>query len=110
MCTNGSNAARSTPAKARRTGNPSPSNPVGAVVTDSTARWTASGAIEGSLGRATVSAVTAGIGTSRWIVAHATYLSANTTQNEFVPARVEEADKGTEAPTEGGRCLTAILR
>src|ERR1700709_1879990 len=36
---NGSSAARSTPAKARNTGKPSPSKPRGAVVTDSTGRW-----------------------------------------------------------------------
>ena len=38
MCTNGSRSCRCTPAKARRTGNPSPSSPCGAVVTDFTGR------------------------------------------------------------------------
>src|SRR6266581_2390692 len=38
MWMNGSRRARSTPANARRTGNPSPSKPDGAVVTDSTGR------------------------------------------------------------------------
>src|SRR6266705_111780 len=38
MCTNGSRVARSTPAKARRTGKPSPSKPLGAVVTEITGR------------------------------------------------------------------------
>src|SRR5918993_930903 len=77
MWTNGSRVGRSTPAKARRTGNPSPSNPVGAVVTETTGRWAASDAIEGRRGRATVSAVTAGIRTSV-LVAHATFLSPST--------------------------------
>jgi hypothetical protein len=38
MWTKGSRARRSTPAKARRTGKPSPSKPEGAVVTESTGR------------------------------------------------------------------------
>ena len=38
MWMNGSRSDRSTPAKARRTGNPSPSKPRGAVVTERTAR------------------------------------------------------------------------
>src|ERR1700683_3494277 len=38
MCTSGSSRGRSTPANARRTGNPSPSNPDGAVVTEVTLR------------------------------------------------------------------------
>lgn len=37
---NGSSARRSTPANARRTGKPSPSNPCGAVVTETTGRAT----------------------------------------------------------------------
>src|SRR5262245_6023782 len=43
MCTNGSRVARSTPAKARRTGKPSPSRPEGAVVSDTTGRSAAGG-------------------------------------------------------------------
>jgi hypothetical protein len=54
-------AARSTPAKARRTGKPSPSRPEGAVVTETTGRSVASGPGSGTRGRAIVSAVTAGI-------------------------------------------------
>src|SRR5512132_1932132 len=61
MCTNGSRAARSTPAKARRTGKPSPSNPEGAVVTERTGRSAAVGSRSGTLGRATVSALIAGM-------------------------------------------------
>src|SRR5215211_9102699 len=38
MCTNGSRSARSTPAKARRTGKPSPSRPLGAALTPRTRR------------------------------------------------------------------------
>src|SRR5437762_2324309 len=38
MWTKGSRSARSTPANARRTGKPSPSNPAGAVVTERTGR------------------------------------------------------------------------
>src|SRR5487761_2354608 len=40
MWTKGSRAARSTPANARRTGNPSPSRPLGADVTETTGRGT----------------------------------------------------------------------
>src|SRR5262249_39759091 len=65
MWMNGSSRARSTPAKARRTGKPSPSNPDGAVVTDATGRATAAvGAGSGARGRARrSSAVTAGMTT-----------------------------------------------
>src|SRR5580765_6574380 len=62
MWMNGSNAARSTPAKARRTGKPSPSKPLGADVTDTTGRGTdavGSGAIRGRTVRS--STVMAGI-------------------------------------------------
>src|SRR5688572_25406570 len=87
MCTNGSRVASSTPAKARRTGKPSPSNPVGAVVTERTGRCTASKVGEASRGRATVSAVTAGIGTSRVDRCACNFLvGANTARHEFVPA------------------------
>src|SRR5919197_3016879 len=65
MCTNGSSAGRGTPAKARRTGKPSPSRPLGAVVTDSTGRSTAVGLGSGTRGRATVSALMAGM-TAPW--------------------------------------------
>ena len=52
----------STPAKARRTGKPSPSKPLGAVLTDSTGREIASGAGWVTRGRARMlSTVTAGI-------------------------------------------------
>src|SRR5579859_2500589 len=63
MWMNGSRRPRSTPAKARRTGNPSPSKPGGAVVTDSTGR-SATAAGSGSWTRGSTrmsSAVTAGI-------------------------------------------------
>jgi hypothetical protein len=43
MCTNGSSWGRETPAKARRTGKPSPPRPEGAVVTETTRRSAASG-------------------------------------------------------------------
>src|SRR5215211_9003194 len=65
MCTNGSRARRSAPAKARRTGKPSPSNPEGAVVTEVTGRSTAVGSRSGTRGRATVSALMAGM-TAPW--------------------------------------------
>jgi hypothetical protein len=45
----------------RRTGNPSPSNPAGAVVTETTGRSTAIGSTVGMRGRATVSALMAGM-------------------------------------------------
>src|ERR671912_2122819 len=61
MCTNGSRVGRSTPAKARRTGNPSPSNPEGAVVTETMGRWAAVGSTVGIRGRATVLALMAGM-------------------------------------------------
>ncbi len=60
---NGSRSVRLTPAKARRTGNPSPSSPAGAVVTDLTGRSRpATGSGGGTRGSAnTFSTVTAGI-------------------------------------------------
>ncbi len=63
MWMNGSRTSIGTPAKARCTGNPSPSNPVGAVVTDVTDRAVDS-AIGVRRGRVRVSAVTAGMGSS----------------------------------------------
>src|SRR5919106_6317244 len=65
MCTNGSSSRRSTPAKARRTGKPSPSKPEGAVVTERTGRSAAVGSTLGIRGRATVSALMAGM-TAPW--------------------------------------------
>src|SRR5690606_7724576 len=63
MWTNGSRSARDTPAKARRTGKPSPSSPLGAVVTCRTGRCsTVAGSGAGMRGRVRVSAVIAGMG------------------------------------------------
>src|SRR4051812_27160371 len=61
---NGSRSARSTPAKARRTGKPSPSNPRGADVTPRTGRWRASvGSGSAIRGRTVMSSTTtAGMG------------------------------------------------
>ena len=63
MWMKGSRYRRSTPAKARRTGKPSPSNPAGALVTDSTGRpVTDAGSVDPMLGNApTSSTVTAGM-------------------------------------------------
>ena len=62
MWMKGSRSARSTPAKARRTGNPSPSKPEGAVVMERTGRATATVASgRGMRGRVRVSAVMAGM-------------------------------------------------
>src|SRR5215218_1076156 len=94
MCTNGSRAARSTPAKARRTGKPSPSNPEGAVVTETTGRSTASAATEDSLGRAIVSAVTAGIGTSHDRCTRNFLAAVNTVGAGFVPGRSASPGEG----------------
>src|SRR3954451_8164150 len=58
----GSSSLRGTPAKARRTGKPSPSNPVGAVVRRRTFRKAADGSRSGSRGRTrTSSTVMAGM-------------------------------------------------
>src|SRR6185295_20326354 len=51
MWTNGSKSDRSTPANARRTGNPSPSRPLGAALTPRTRRNRASGATGGTRSR-----------------------------------------------------------
>ncbi len=64
MWMNGSRSRRSTPAKARRTGKPSPSKPCGAVVTDRTGRSTEPAAGAAIRGRLRGSAVTAGMVTS----------------------------------------------
>src|ERR1019366_10470729 len=62
MCTKGSSWARSTPAKARRTGNPSPSKPDGASVTDTTGRSWLAPSGKASRGREQMSStVTAGM-------------------------------------------------
>ena len=62
MWMNGSRSRRSTPAKARRTGNPSPSKPDGAVVTERVRRRTVPGAGTGTRARVVVSStVTAGM-------------------------------------------------
>src|SRR6266487_1124710 len=65
MWMNGSSRARSTPAKARRTGKPSPSNPDGAVVTGATGRSAATvGSGSVTRGRTRMSStVTAGMTT-----------------------------------------------
>src|SRR5215217_8093976 len=55
MWMNGSRSRRSTPAKARRTGKPSPSKPDGAVVTERTRRRTVPGAGTGTRARVVVS-------------------------------------------------------
>src|SRR6476660_2337461 len=56
---NGSRSARSTPAKARRTGNPSPSNPRGALVMLRTGRGRATaGSGSGTRGRMVMSSTT----------------------------------------------------
>src|SRR4051794_29417894 len=60
MCTNGSRSVRLTPAKARRTGKPSPSKPLGALVRARTDRSVAS-PDTGNLGRLSGSADTAGM-------------------------------------------------
>src|SRR5689334_9922927 len=66
MWMNGSRSFRSTPAKARRTGKPSPSYPLGAVVTDFTARSRATAGSGWWMRGSTVMSltVTAGIGVS----------------------------------------------
>src|SRR5262245_11220162 len=63
MWMNGSRSRRSTPAKARRTGNPSPSNPLGAEVTERTGRSvTTAGSGTATRGRTVTSlTVTAGM-------------------------------------------------
>src|SRR3984957_9846105 len=81
MWMNGSSRARSTPANARRTGNPSPSNPDGAVVTEVTARsaWVTSGS--GTRGRTRMfSTVIAGISPPTSIG-----LSITTFENSIIP-------------------------
>src|SRR3954463_6216082 len=62
MWVNGSRWGRSKPAKAGRTGKPSPSKPDGAVVTERVRRRTVPGVGSGTRGRVVVSStVTAGI-------------------------------------------------
>src|ERR1700729_2930197 len=61
MWTNGSSAALLTPAKARTTGNPSPSWPRGPVVIERTGRSVSMGPAADTRDKANVSAVIAGI-------------------------------------------------
>src|SRR6185503_9898775 len=66
MWTNGSRSDRSTPANARRTGNPSPSKPLGAALTPRTRRNRAPGATGGTRSRVLGSStVMAGMSLSR---------------------------------------------
>src|SRR5918996_2028579 len=65
MWTNGSRASSATPANALRTGKPSPSKPLGALVTARTGRCTPDGSARGIRGSAVMSStVTAGTTTS----------------------------------------------
>src|SRR6266496_3405678 len=96
MCTNGSRVARSTPAKARRTGKPSPSRPLGAVVTDATGRSTASGPGWGTRGRAIVSVVTASDELSRARVSIWARPVRSWGERREVPARHEEDPMGQD--------------
>src|SRR3954463_9209733 len=62
MWMNGSSRLRSTPAKARRTGKPSPSKPCGALVTERTGRWRSGAASRTRARVVTCATVMAGIG------------------------------------------------
>src|SRR4029077_610368 len=67
MWTNGSRSRIPTPAKARVTGKPSPSNPLGPVVTDRTGRSVSPSVAGFRRGNVKVSAVTAGISASKML-------------------------------------------
>src|SRR4051794_36536101 len=86
MWMNGSRSRRSTPAKARRTGKPSPSKPEGAVVTVRVRRRTVPGAGRGTRARVVVSStVTAGM-----------------------PASLVEVSTSGDCSAAGPRCLPAM--
>src|SRR6478609_9133525 len=86
---NGSRSLRLMPANARRTGNPSPSKPRGAVVTETTGRGTVVvGSGRSTLGRArTFSTVTAGIGSSSGARGEPRRSEQSLQQQVFHPAR-----------------------
>src|SRR6476660_7973846 len=67
MWTNGSRSRIPTPAKARVTGKPSPSDPLGPVVTDRTGRSVSPSVAGFRRGNVKVSAVTAGISASKML-------------------------------------------
>src|SRR5437764_8535360 len=81
MWMKGSSASTGTPAKARRTGKPSPSKPDGAAVTPATGGSTAPAAGSGRRGRVRVSAVTAGMASR----------SSNTCEFNYMPLQLVPA-------------------
>src|SRR5215218_10595279 len=97
MWMNGSRSARSTPANARRTGNPSPSKPCGAVVTDRTVRSRAPGDGADRWGNVVGSAVTAGIGFVLQIVA-ATSIPALPTDHSLAVRCVDGSPRRVHGP------------
>src|SRR5450631_1157659 len=100
MWMNGSRARRSTPANARRTGNPSPSRPDGAVVTESTGRSRSmAGSVNGTRGNANgFSTVTAGISYS--FVRRCSTLVPNMVARTMIP-RLSDSQERREVPRRG---------
>src|SRR4051812_31759875 len=102
MWMNGSRSRRSTPAKARRTGKPSPSKPDGAVVTERTRRRTVPGAGTGTRGRVVVSStVTAGMPASS--VENSTSGDTSAARPRCLPSTADDFDPSTGMPRRRGR-------
>src|SRR5215210_6385292 len=95
MWMKGSRSARSTPAKARRTGKPSPSNPLGALVMPRTPRSTPGPTT--MRGRTVRSGtVMAGMATSRGVVADSTIASVTPREAPVFPGRRRESAEQLE--------------
>src|SRR3954453_14123364 len=102
MWMNGSRSRRSTPAKARRTGKPSPSKPDGAVVTERTRRRTVPGAGTGTRGRVVVSStVTAGMPASS--VESSTSADSSAARPRCLPSTADDFDPSAGMPRRRGR-------
>src|SRR5436190_18012907 len=100
MCTKGSSRARSTPWNARRTGKPSPSKPLGALLTDTTGRSTAT-ARSGSEMRGSASGsetVTAGI-TATTVERSTFFHRSDVRQLDDVPRGIGD-EGGQHSPSE----------
>src|SRR5882762_244501 len=90
---NGSKARMLTPANARRTGKPSPSKALGAVVTDTTGRSSAVGRTSGTRGSVSgLATVTAGMTTPVVGPGSTPDASHNDTCARIIPARLDAVD------------------
>src|SRR5687768_7173163 len=112
MWMNGSRTSSGTPAKARRTGKPSPSKPDGALCTSATGRSTAPAAGSGRRGSERVSAVTAGMASAPTFAVATTSLVSNPVPRPDVPPYIHRPPgryPGRMVRKSFGASLSAVL-